>query len=214
MRLLTEPVPWPGGDRPRRAGISSFGVSGTNAHAILEEPPAEPSDEQSPAVPGVLGRGWSAWLVSARTAEGLAVQAARLREFAATGPESDPGDVGWSLATTRSVFEYRAVVTGGTREELAAGLAAVAAGEPAAGVVTGACAGRAGRAVFVFPGQGGQWAGMGGGAGGGLAGVRGAAGASAGRRWRRTWTGRWRTCWPGCGGVWSGWRWCSRRCGR
>ena len=68
--------------------------------------------------------------------------------------------MGWSLATTRSVFEHRAVVTGADREELAAGLAAVAAGEPAAGVVTGA-ASAAGKTVFVFPGQGGQWAGMG-----------------------------------------------------
>ena len=71
--------------------------------------------------------------------------------------------MGWSLATTRAVFEHRAVITGSGREELAAGLAAVAAGEPAAGVVTGAVPpGGAGRVVLVFPGQGSQWAGMGG----------------------------------------------------
>ena len=76
------------------------------------------------------------------------------------GLELDPVDVGWSLAVTRAVFEHRAVVIGAGRAELAAGLAAVAAGEPAAGVVTGV-AGVPGRVVFVFPGQGGQWAGMG-----------------------------------------------------
>ena len=70
--------------------------------------------------------------------------------------------MGWSLAVSRSAFEHRAVITGADREELAAGLAAIVAGEPAAGVVTGAVpAGGGGRVVFVFPGQGGQWAGMG-----------------------------------------------------
>ena len=160
VRLLTEAVPWPADGRPRRAGVSSFGISGTNAHAIVAEAPAEsgPGDDgQVPAVPGVEGA--VAWVVSARSAEGLAAQAARLAEFAEAHPELDPVDVGWSLVTTRSLFEHRAVVIGGDREELATGLAAVVAGEPAGGVVTGV-AGEAGKVVFVFPGQGGQWAGM------------------------------------------------------
>ena len=104
-------------------------------------------------------RGWRGWCRRGPR-EGLAAQAGRLREFVAARPDLDPADVGWSLATTRSVFEHRAVITGADREELAAGLAAVAAGQPAAGVVTGAAA-AAGKTVFVFPGQGGQWAGMG-----------------------------------------------------
>ena len=110
---------------------------------------------------GVLASGVLAWVVSGRSADGLAAQAGRLGEFVAARPELDPGDVGWSLATTRSVFGHRAVVTGTGREELAAGLAAVAAGEPAARVVTGTADAGGGRVVFVFPGQGGQWAGMG-----------------------------------------------------
>ena len=160
VRLLTEARPWSAGDHPRRAGISAFGVSGTNVHAILEEaPPASgPSAPTGGKLPVLTAR--VAWLVSGRTAEGLAAQAARLREFVAARPDLDPADVGWSLATTRSAFERRAMVTGDSREELAAGLAALAAGQPAAGVVTGA-AGAAGKTVFVFPGQGGQWAGMG-----------------------------------------------------
>jgi acyl transferase domain-containing protein/acyl carrier protein len=166
VRLLAEPVPWPGGgDRPRRAGVSAFGISGTNAHLILEEAPAP---EPVPAVAredgGVLaaGTGAYAWLVSGRTAGGLAGQARRLAAHVAGRPGLDPGDVGWSLAVGRSVLENRAVVTGTGSGELVPGLAAVAAGEPAPGVVTGIVApGGAGKVVFVFPGQGGQWAGMG-----------------------------------------------------
>ena len=173
VRLLTEPVPWAANGHPRRAGVSSFGMSGTNSHTILEEAP--PGDREVPVgvsaetpllasgqVPLPLASGQVAWLVSGRTPESLRAQAARLREWVAARPELDPADVAWSLAMTRSSFEYRAVVTGGDRDELAAGLAAVAAAKPAAGVVTGTAeAAGSGRVVFVFPGQGGQWAGMG-----------------------------------------------------
>ncbi|WP_283843916.1 type I polyketide synthase, partial [Kitasatospora humi] len=171
VRLLTESRPWQTDGRPRRAGVSSFGVSGTNAHVILEEAP-DPADVEAaaadggvgaPRVPAVLdAAGAGAWVVSGRTADGLRRQAARLAEYLATRPELDPVDVAWSLAATRSVYEYRAVVTGTGREELAAGLAAVAAGERAPGVVAGtSAAAEASEAVFVFPGQGAQWAGMG-----------------------------------------------------
>ena len=110
----------------------------------------------------VLTTGAVAWPVSGRTAAGLRAQAGRLARSVAARPGLDPADVGFSLATTRSVFEHRAVVLGGDRAGLAAGLAAVAAGEPAAGVVSGvpAAGGRA-RVGFVFAGQGSQRAGMG-----------------------------------------------------
>ncbi|MFH9419145.1 type I polyketide synthase [Streptomyces sp. NPDC017529] len=172
VRLLTEARRWETDGRPRRAGVSSFGVSGTNAHIILEEAP-EPADDERAAdtegagapdeAPAALDAGGTcAWVVSGRTAEGMRMQAARLAEYAAKRPEVDPADVAWSLTQTRSVFEYRSVVTGSGREELTKGLAAVAAGEPAPGVVTGtAAAAEASEAVFVFPGQGAQWAGMG-----------------------------------------------------
>ena len=167
VRLLTGPVPWPAGDRPRRAGVSAFGVSGTNVHAILEEPPVgdhavhSGSDDGERPVLASAG-GPVPWLVSGRTAEALAAQAGRLREFVTTRPDLDPDDVGWSLAVSRSTFGHRAVVVGTDGGELAAGLAAVAAGQPAAEVVTGTvAAGGTGQTVFVFPGQGSQWAGMG-----------------------------------------------------
>ena len=164
VRLLNQPVPWPAGDRPRRAGVSSFGVSGTNVHVILQEPGSErpAGDVPGETGPAVLRPGVVPWVVSGRTAEALRAQAGRLAAWAAARPELDPADVGWSLAATRSLLEHRAVVTGRDRRELAAGLAAVAAGEPAASAVCGVVpAGRPGKVVFVFPGQGGQWAGMG-----------------------------------------------------
>jgi acyl transferase domain-containing protein/NADP-dependent 3-hydroxy acid dehydrogenase YdfG len=170
VRLLAEPVAWPAADgRPRRAGVSAFGMSGTNTHVILEEAPAagddgpehdgEPSDGGA-AVRVPLVSGVVPWVVSGRSAGGLAGQAGRLAAHVAARPGLDPADVGWSLATTRSVFEHRAVVLGADAGELAAGLGAVAAGRAGAGVVPGV-AGDAGKVAFVFPGQGAQWAGMG-----------------------------------------------------
>ncbi len=165
VRLLTEQRDWPANGRPRRAGVSAFGISGTNAHIILEEaPPLEEGTEpdEAPAAPVLSGAGVSAWLVSGRSAEGLAGQAGRLREFALAGTDLDPRDVAWSLVTTRSTLEHRAVVIGSEREELAAGLAAAATGRPAVNVVSGAITSSGpGRTVFVFPGQGSQWLGMG-----------------------------------------------------
>ena len=155
VRLLTEPVPWTASGHPRRAGVSSFGISGTNAHVILEEPPATAERERTvpPPLAPVLAGGPVPWLVSARTAPGLAAQATRLAGFAAARPGLDPADVAWSLAVTRSAFGYRAVVTGRGQEELTAGLAALAAGPPGSEVVTGmAPPGRA-RVGFLFDGQ-------------------------------------------------------------
>ncbi len=166
VRLLTEQRDWPANGRPRRAGVSAFGISGTNAHIILEEPPViEGSvlgDVTERVTPVLSGSDVSAWLVSGRTAEGLAGQAGRLREFALAGTDLDPRDVAWSLAATRSTFEHRAVTVGSERDALAAGLAAVASGRPAVNVVSGAITSSGpGRTVFVFPGQGSQWLGMG-----------------------------------------------------
>jgi acyl transferase domain-containing protein/acyl carrier protein len=165
VRLLTEAVGWAANGRPRRAGVSAFGISGTNAHMIIEEAPGvEPSPESAasaqPDVPSVLSDG-TAWLVSAQTPDALRAQASRLADYvSAAQAELVPADVAWSLATTRSVFEHRAVVTGADRDELLAGLGALVAGRPGAGLVSGAAA-SVGPVVFVFPGQGSQWVGMG-----------------------------------------------------
>ncbi|AGP60413.1 hypothetical protein M271_45230, partial [Streptomyces rapamycinicus NRRL 5491] len=151
VRLLTERTPWPDTDRPHRAGVSAFGVSGTNAHVIVEQAsgaePVEPPRTEPVAVP---------WVLSGQGDAGLRAFAARLADVAA---EAHPGDLGWTLATTRSALSHRAVVIGSTPEELRSGLAAVAAGEPAPNAVEGVAGSDTG-VVFVFPGQGSQWAGM------------------------------------------------------
>ncbi|MFE2569957.1 SDR family NAD(P)-dependent oxidoreductase [Streptomyces mirabilis] len=155
VSLLTEPVEWPAGERVRRGGVSSFGISGTNAHIIIEEAPAaepEPEPTTAPVAPVVSGA--NAWLLSARTAAGLAGQADRLHEWVMARPELEPADVAWSLATSRSVFEHRAVVLG------AEGLESLAGGVASGDVVSGVARSDA-RTVFVFPGQGSQWLGMG-----------------------------------------------------
>ncbi|MBV6699438.1 SDR family NAD(P)-dependent oxidoreductase [Kitasatospora aureofaciens] len=158
VKLLTESEPWPAGERPRRAGVSSFGISGTNAHVIVEEAPAAEAVEVQETAPVVSGAG--AWVVSGRSAEGLTAQAGRLREWAVARPELEPADVAWSLATTRSAFEHRAVVVGTERAELVGGVESLAAGVSAASVVSGVA--RAGARVgLIFAGQGSQWTGMG-----------------------------------------------------
>ncbi len=156
VSLLTESRPWPVGDGPRRAGVSSFGISGTNAHVIIEQAPALESE----SIAAHRDDAATAWVLSARSERALANQARRLLARVASDPDLIPADVGWSLVTTRSVFDHRAVVTGADREQLIAGLIELAAGEPGAGLVVGR-AHFLGKVAFVFPGQGSQWLGMG-----------------------------------------------------
>ncbi|MCX4695648.1 beta-ketoacyl synthase N-terminal-like domain-containing protein [Streptomyces sp. NBC_01408] len=156
VRLLTEARAWPDTGEPRRAAVSSFGVSGTNAHVILEgAPPEEAPDEPRPAA------GPLPWVVSGRSEEAVRAQAERLADHLAARPHLAPADVAASLATTRAVFEHRAVVVGREREELLAGLSALAAGARAPGVVTGRTTPSGGRTAFLFTGQGSQQPGMG-----------------------------------------------------
>ncbi|WP_428341832.1 type I polyketide synthase [Mycobacterium sp.] len=147
--------PWPDQTgRRRRAGVSAFGISGTNAHLILEQAPAELAPlELAPKRPPVVP-----WVLSAKSASALTEQAARLQRFVEQHTDADPNDVAYSLVTTRASFDHRAVVVG-QHDELLSGLAAIASGACAPNVVTGKAT-VAGRTVFVFPGQGSQWTGM------------------------------------------------------
>ncbi|WP_449657856.1 thioester reductase domain-containing protein [Streptomyces lancefieldiae] len=156
VELLTEARPWPKVDRPRRAAVSAFGVSGTNAHLILEQPPAQEPEEQRPE-PSVAAP--APWLLSGRTPAALRAQADRLHTFL-TDHEFCPADIGCSLATTRAALEHRAAVTGADRGELLAGLRALADGEAHPGLIHGARSN--GRTAFLFTGQGAQRKGMGG----------------------------------------------------
>ncbi|MFG2339576.1 SDR family NAD(P)-dependent oxidoreductase [Streptomyces yangpuensis] len=176
VELLTEQLAWPEAGRARRAGVSSFGVSGTNAHVILEQAPAlaAESGPEQPALPAGAESGAGTgpeperdepavvpWVLSGQGERGLRAQAEQLRAFLAgeEGAELRSSDVAWSLASTRSVLSHRAAVIGSDRDELLRGLAALAAGEPAPGVVTDASA--SGRLAVLFAGQGSQREAMG-----------------------------------------------------
>ncbi|MBM7173839.1 KR domain-containing protein, partial [Streptomyces sp. G44] len=181
VSLLTEAREWTDSGRPRRAAVSSFGISGTNAHVIMEEAPAEASQEAPREVPGDVpgvvpgqekpgetepaprdlaaqpfGEPALPWVLSAKSGPALLAQAARLSDHLNEHPELSPLDLGWSLATTRAALDHRAVVVGA---DLLSGLTALAAGDAATGVVQGVADLR-GKSVFVFPGQGSQWVGM------------------------------------------------------
>jgi acyl transferase domain-containing protein len=164
VRLLTESRAWPETGEPRRAGISAFGASGTNAHVIVEEhiiaedqgdPDQAPVPDAESAAPRAL-----LWPVSGRTEAALREQAARLAEFVEAHPALSPRDVGHSLARTRAALEHRGVVVAGGRDGLLDGLRALAEGRPAAGVVRDEVD-EGGGLAFLFTGQGSQRPGMG-----------------------------------------------------
>ncbi|UQX03808.1 type I polyketide synthase [Streptomyces sp. RerS4] len=155
VSLLESATPWPETGRPRRAAVSSFGIGGTNAHTIIEQAPDEPvvtapeTGTAAPVLPYVL---------SARSADALRGQAARLRTHLEGAAGLRTADVALSLATTRAVFDHRAVVVAGDRQELLRALTALEDGAAAAGVTRGAVG--TGKTAFVFPGQGSQWPAM------------------------------------------------------
>ncbi|WP_239118132.1 type I polyketide synthase, partial [Sphaerisporangium melleum] len=155
VELLTGAREWDRPDRPRRAAVSSFGISGTNAHVIVEEGdgPAAAADTSD----GGTDLAVVPWLLSAQTAEALRAQAVRLGVWVT--PEMPITEVGAALARGRAVLERRAVVLGADRDELVAGLRALADGVPAPGVVTGG--GSGGKLAVLFAGQGAQRVGMG-----------------------------------------------------
>ncbi|WP_405790424.1 type I polyketide synthase [Streptomyces sp. NBC_01367] len=168
VSLLTESMAWPETGAPRRAAVSAFGVSGTNAHTIIEQAPQEERPEgeapegetpsRAPA-PTAAGPAVLPWTLSARSAAALRAQAARLIAARAQDGATPALDLGYSLATTRGALEHRAVLLGRTDEDLAAALAALAAGQEAAGLVTDSVT--EGRTAFLFTGQGSQRPGMG-----------------------------------------------------
>jgi len=158
VRVATEARPWPRRDRPRIAGVSSFGISGTNAHVIVEEAPPDPVVAPTPAAADALP-----WLLplSARCPAALRAMAAAYRELLTHDAGGSFASVVYTAAVRRTHHPHRLAVVGRSAAALIEGLDAVLAGE-AHPVV---CEGRAGsgrpKVVLVFPGQGSQWAGMG-----------------------------------------------------
>ncbi|WP_443073214.1 type I polyketide synthase [Streptomyces sp. S465] len=164
IELLTESRPWPETGRPRRAGVSSFGFSGTNSHAIIEQAPDAVTAGAAGAADSVAPERTLpvlAWPVSGRTEDALRAQAERLRAFLNGRAEgARPLDLAYSLATSRSALEYRAVLLGRDGELPGERLAALAEGRGAAGLVEGSVT-AGGAVAFLFTGQGSQRLGMG-----------------------------------------------------
>ncbi|HMG20645.1 MAG TPA: type I polyketide synthase, partial [Kofleriaceae bacterium] len=169
VEVATEAMDWPRRGRRRIAGVSSFGISGTNAHVVLEEAPREPglvmaAERRAELVEAE--RSAELVVVSGQSEAAVAGYAERLRAHVERHPEQRLGDVAYSLATGRAHHAHRLAVSVRSRDELVAALAVAAGGELPAGGTRGeaaareAAAGR-GKVMFVFPGQGGQWAGMG-----------------------------------------------------
>ncbi|EST35028.1 hypothetical protein N566_17865 [Streptomycetaceae bacterium MP113-05] len=157
VRLLTEAQEWPETGRPRRAAVSSFGISGTNAHVILEQAPATPP-EPEPASAPAEDPGPVHWLISGRTPQAVREHADRLRAHLEDRPELPPAAVSHELSG-RAQFDHRAAIVGTHRDELLAGLHALTHNNPHPTLTQGTAL--PGKTVFVFPGQGSQWHGMG-----------------------------------------------------
>ncbi|WP_418346931.1 type I polyketide synthase [Streptomyces alfalfae] len=160
VELLTEARPWPETGRPRRAAVSSFGISGTNAHVILEQAPADdPDDEPGEAPVDPVLADAVPWVLSGNDPAALRARAATLLTHLA-GRDETPADIGYSLAVSRTALEHRAAVVGADRAELQSGLAALAGGDEAPNVLRGTVGAR-GKLAFLFTGQGSQRIGMG-----------------------------------------------------
>jgi polyketide synthase 7 len=172
VALLSEARPWPQAAEPRRAAVSSFGISGTNAHLILEEASPRSTRSSRGRAQGEAEDGTTAaedrgpvgdeavpWIVSAKSPAALQAQLRRLRDWVQARPELDVRDVGFSLAVSRPRLECRAMVVGEDRAQLLAALGALISA-PVSSAAPGPRRRRSGRLAFVFPGQGSQWAGM------------------------------------------------------
>ncbi|MFI6689435.1 type I polyketide synthase, partial [Streptomyces sp. NPDC050485] len=170
VRLLTEPVAWAEHDRPRRAAVSSFGFSGTNAHVVLEESPQpEPGPADDESAPVQLPARATPVLLSGKNGAALRGQAARLLLHTENNPDESLADLGLSTATTRAALDHRAAIVASDREELRRALELLARDE--AGADTGVDAAGAGAVTgvvmprqtlaFLFSGQGSQRLGMG-----------------------------------------------------
>ncbi|MFI9411467.1 type I polyketide synthase [Nocardia gamkensis] len=159
VRVLTDAEPWTVGNRVRRAGVSSFGISGTNAHVILEEAPPSAPDERTAAGPDPVAGDAVPLVVSAKTSEALRAQAERLRSWLRDQPEIDSRRVARALLDSRALLDRRGVVVGRDRQELLAGLAALAGGAASPHAVEAQAV--QGATAFLFTGGGAQRVGMG-----------------------------------------------------
>jgi len=147
--VVTEPTPWPANGAPRRAGVSAFGIGGTNAHVILEEAPER--------APGTASRPHQLLVLSARTPAGLDAATSRLAAHLEGHPDADLADVAHTLQVGRKAMEHRRTLVAAGRADA---LAALASADPRR-LLSGTPRGKSPRIVYLFSGQGAQHVGMG-----------------------------------------------------
>ena len=159
VRVVDEALPWARDGRPRIAGISSFGFSGTNAHVILEEAPDEVGQVAAAPVAPSDDRRFSVLPLSARSPAALVELAQRYGSWLAAHPEASLADVCFTAGVGRSHFEHRAALVVNSTESAREVLRALAEDRPAPGLLRGECADKP-RTAWLFTGQGSQYAGM------------------------------------------------------
>ena len=153
----TEPIPWPAEEGPRRAAISSFGIGGTNAHVVIEQGP-----EPVPVSNGDSASPVTTLTISGKSEQRIASWATTLADWmAGQGAEVPLADIAHTVNLYRSRHNKIATVSARDRNELVAGLRALAAGQPTPGVVGAHEVPHGSGTVFLYSGQGSQWAGMG-----------------------------------------------------
>ncbi|WP_191499948.1 type I polyketide synthase, partial [Mycobacterium simulans] len=166
VRLLTEAMPWPDSEHPRTAAVSSFGISGTNAHLIVQQPPTPPPTVTTASTVSAGRAPLRFWPLSARTPTALRAAGARLHQHLLDHPDLDLTELAYSLATTRTHHPYRAALTTPTadddaRAQLLAGLHALRTDQPHPHLARHHLTQHNNKLVFVLPGQGAQYPTMG-----------------------------------------------------
>lgn len=154
--IPTQPTPWPRGERPRLAGVSSFGFSGTNVHVILEEAP-QSADEP----PVIAARPFHLLTLSAKTESALRQLAQRAGSYLDQHPDVSLAEVGATTRHGRAHFPHRLGIVAAAPDEAREKLAAFAAGQQVAGAIYGQAGAARPKVAFLFPGQGAQYLGMG-----------------------------------------------------
>lgn len=154
MEVARVEVPWPRRATPRIAGVSSFGISGTNAHVVLHDGP------EAATTPAARPRPAELVVLSAESPAALQEVAARVRAHVERSPHETLGDIAFSLATTRTHHAYRVAFAGSSREALLASLDLVGRGEVPRGGA-GGCVRASAKVAWLFTGQGAQQLGMG-----------------------------------------------------
>ena len=160
VQVVREARRWATNGRPRTAGVSSFGFSGTNAHVLIQDAAAPPDPSPAPSAAETPARRYHLLPISARTPEALQQLVGQYDEWLAERPDAAMADVCHSAAVGRNHFEHRAALVTDSRERARRMLSALAEDRPVPGVFSGVSTDPP-KTAWLFTGQGSPYAGMG-----------------------------------------------------